>query len=102
MEIVWTEPAEADLSEIFDYIARDTQVYAERFVDRIIEAVSKLIDHPHMGRLVPEAERDNVRELIYRGYRIIYLVQAETIFVLTIVHGSRDSTGLPLKPWDIV
>jgi len=30
MRVVWTEPAETDLDDLFDYIARDSPVYAER------------------------------------------------------------------------
>jgi toxin ParE1/3/4 len=69
MRITWSDVAEADL---YDYIARDVPYYAEQFVDRLIEAVSLLKDHPRLGRRVPEAEeREDVRELIFQSYRII-------------------------------
>lgn len=71
-------------------------IYAERFVDRVIQAV-----HPRIGRLVPEAEREDVREIIYQGYRVIYLIQAEVITVLAVFHGSRDLAGGELKPWEV-
>jgi plasmid stabilization system protein ParE len=54
-----------------------------------------------MGRPVPEAEgREDVRELIYQGYRIIYLTQPKQVFIVTIIHGSRDLEGQENKPWD--
>jgi addiction module RelE/StbE family toxin len=101
MKIVWTEPAEADLDEIFDYIARDAPVYAERFLARIIDAVTMLIAHPQIGRPVPEAEREDVREIIYQGYRIVYLARQEQLYILTVFHGSRDLAGTQPKPWDV-
>lgn len=53
-----------------------------------------------MGRLVPEAGvRDDIRELIYQGYRIIYLLSSELSEIITVVHGSRDLTRSD-KPWD--
>ena len=103
MKVEWTEPAEADLREIYDYIARDAPYYAEQFVDRIIEATGKLKHHPQIGRHVPEAdERDDVRELIFQNYRIIYLVTPDCIYVATVVHGSRNLTTFEPKPWEVV
>ena len=54
-----------------------------------------------MGRLVPEAEdRDDIRELIYQGYRIIYLLTSERAEIITVVHGSMDLSKQENKPWD--
>jgi addiction module RelE/StbE family toxin len=101
MKIHWSEIAEADLDDIYDYIARDVPYYAELFVDQLIEAADKLQDHPRMGRKVPEADsRDDVRELIAQGYRIIYVLQGEQLQILTVVHGSRNLAGREYKPWE--
>jgi plasmid stabilization system protein ParE len=53
MRIVWSGVAEADLDDLYDYIARDVPYYAEQFVDRLIEAVGVLKDHPRRA-LRPE------------------------------------------------
>ena len=72
MKIHWSEIAEADLDDSYDYIARDVPYYAELFVAKLIEATDQLENHPRMGRMVPEADdRENVRELIVQCYRII-------------------------------
>ena len=71
MSITWSDVAESDLDDLYDYIARDVPYYAEQFVDRLIEAVGALKDHPRLGRQVPEAnDREDVRELVFQGYRI--------------------------------
>ena len=54
MRIVWSDVAEADLDELYDYIARDVPFYAGQFIDRLIDAVGVLQDHPQLGRHVPE------------------------------------------------
>jgi len=88
--------------DLYDYIARDVPYYAEQYVDRLIEAVGALQDHPRLGRRVPEAEdREDVRELLFQGYRVIYLVGPEQVYILTVVHGSRDLAGQVAKPWEI-
>ena len=103
MKIEWTVPAETDLDELFDYIARDSAVYAERFIDRILEAVNKLADQPLMGRTVPEADADNVREILFRkNYRIIYALRGQRVLILAIIHAGRDLKAAPSKPWDVL
>ena len=59
MKIEWTEPAISDLEGIRDYIGRDSEYYALRFIGRIIEAVERLVYFPEMGRRVPEAEDEH-------------------------------------------
>jgi len=102
MKIEWTQPALVDLESIRDYISRDSEYYAARFIERIIEAVERLEKLPKMGRSVPEAEEANIRELLLHTYRVIYRVEADRILVLTIIHGARDLSQRSPQPWDIV
>jgi plasmid stabilization system protein ParE len=51
--------------------------------------------------VVPEAQDENIRELLYQNYRIIYRIMGERIEILTIVHGSRDLTARQPAPWKI-
>lgn len=102
MKIEWTQPAFLDLERIRDYISRDSEHYAVRFIEKIIEAVEGLEDFPRMGRPVPEAEDENIRELLLHNYRIMYRVETDRILVLTFIHGARDLNQRKTKPWDIV
>lgn len=100
MRVNWTEPALEDLEAIKAYIAKDSSFYARQFIERIFDAATKLKTFPEIGRRVPEAgERADVRELIFQGYRIIYLIQPENITIITVIHGSRDLAGMEDKPW---
>jgi len=70
-------------------------------VRQIIGAVDRLENFPLSGRQVPEAERPEIREVIFQHYRIIYwLVSAERIDILSVLHGSRDLTHTNSQPWD--
>ncbi|MCD4797750.1 MAG: type II toxin-antitoxin system RelE/ParE family toxin [Methanosarcinales archaeon] len=73
-----------------DYIKRDSEYYASLFIERIIEAVERLETFPEMGRRVPEAEEENIREIIFQNYRIIYRLETEQVLILTILHAARD------------
>jgi|SRR5712664_102191 len=101
MKIVWTEPAVEDLRELHAYIARDSETYASGFVERIIVAADRLADYPKVGRIVPETNDENVRELLYQRYRIIYRVKEDSIEMLSVIHGARDLEEIEPAPWEV-
>ena len=75
---------------------------AGRLRARVGEAADRLMAYPLLGRVVPEFDDPLVRELIVGRYRLVYRVEGDTVFVVTIVHGSRDlRRHLPDGPWDI-
>ncbi|QEN04350.1 type II toxin-antitoxin system RelE/ParE family toxin [Thiospirochaeta perfilievii] len=87
--IIWTTLAKSDLKEIFKYIARDSLYYGESFVKKIQYETKKLKDFPKMGRIVPEFNDENLREIIFQNYRIIYKIRDEEVAILTIFHLAR-------------
>jgi plasmid stabilization system protein ParE len=48
--------------------------------------VERLSELPESGREVPEFERPELREIIFRQYRIIYRRRADFVEVLTVRH----------------
>ena len=38
-----------------------------------------------MGRVVPEYSRDDIRELIFRQYRIVYQLKDDDILIVSII-----------------
>ena len=90
MNIIWSQEARDNLVEIEDFIARDSLERAIRFVDALIDhAESVFADNPRGGRIVPEIGSPDIRELIYRGYRIVYRLNGNTIQILTVIDGHR-------------
>ena len=67
MELEWTNLALDDLEAIRDYIGKDSPHFSRRFIGCIFDAAEKLQDHPQIGRVVPEADGDDVRELNLPG-----------------------------------
>lgn len=101
-QVRWSLTAGTDLHEIEDFIARDSVLHAITFVDRIVEVAETLLKTPHIGRVVPEFNRQDLREIIFRGYRIVYLVQNDAVLILRVVHGARDLLKLTQRePWDL-
>lgn len=89
MRIIWTEKAEKQLDQIFEYIASDSTLYARRTVGQIIEEAESISPHPRKGRKVPEYQRDDIREVFHHPYRIIYLLKDDAIEILSVIHGAR-------------
>lgn len=101
-KIRWTVGARRDLHEIINYIADDSPAYAINFAERIILAVDRLETFPKLGRIVPEYQDTNVRELIVGNYRVVYRIQGDHIGIAAIAHASRDLLRkLPSAPWDL-
>jgi addiction module RelE/StbE family toxin len=92
MKLVWTDPSLDDLRAVRDYIARDSDYYAADLVEQIVLSAERLRRFPKLGRVVPEVQDENTRELLHQNYRIIYRIVGERIEILAIVHGSRNLT----------
>ncbi len=68
----------------------DSPRYAERFSKRLVQAPRVLRAYPSLGRIVPEYQLANLRELILGAYRIIYEIRQETCYIEAVIHASRD------------
>ncbi len=89
MKIFWTKEALLRLQDIVGYISRDSHIVAIEFVDKLISLAETLIDNPEKCRIVPELSMNNIRELLHKNYRIVYLVKKNSIDILTVFEGHQ-------------
>jgi addiction module RelE/StbE family toxin len=89
MKIIWSPLAVDRTVEIADYIARDKPSAAKKWIETIFSKVEQLKASPEMGRIVPEINNYQLRELIYGNYRIIYRLEKKQVSILTIRHGKQ-------------
>jgi len=89
MKIIWSPLAIDRTTEIAEYIAQDNPSAATKWVETLFEKVKLLSPSPKSGRMVPETNREDIRELIYGNYRIIYRIEKSNISILTIRHGKQ-------------
>jgi plasmid stabilization system protein ParE len=94
IRVQWTLQAVEDLAAIRDFIARDSKHYAEVVIERLLAAVEQLARFPDSGRVVPELEHPEIREVIRRPYRIVYRRRTEVVEILTVFHASRRIPNL--------
>ncbi len=90
MNVRWTRTAEGHLDAIHAHIARDSNEYAQRMVDRLTTKSRQIAEFPASGRKVPEFAADQIREVIEGSFRIIYQIKTDQIDILAVVHGAMD------------
>lgn len=95
-KLVWTERALRDLRDIDAYIAADDPAAAARWVDRLVAAAERAARFPLSGHVVREKAREDLRQILVRSYRIVYLVREKQVDVLTVFEGHH------LLPEDVV
>jgi len=89
-KVIWAYTAEEDLDSAAEYIHKDSPVYAASFVDRALNAGRSLDKFAERGRIVPELNEENIREIFVYSYRLIYRIEGDQISVLALIHGYRD------------
>ena len=94
-KLVWSPAARDDLHDIVVFIARDNSERAMSFGYELVSETDQLQDFPELGRMVPEYQNQNLREIIFRPYRIVYRVNHERKLceIARVWHSAR---GIPL------
>ena len=86
-----------DLERIVAYIALDNVTAAERMGNQLLDVALSLATFPERGRVVPEFLRPELREIVFRSYRIIYRVNRSdnSLEIVRFWHGARGFPRIP-------
>ncbi|WP_047536025.1 type II toxin-antitoxin system RelE/ParE family toxin [Pseudomonas sp. 11/12A] len=88
MRIIWTREAAQDRADIWDYLYAINPKAAIDMDNRFSDAISRLAQHPDSG---PAGIIAGTRELIpHQSYRIVYEQAVNAIWILALVHTSRQ------------
>ena len=88
--ITFAESARQDLKDIQSwYVEQGVPTVGDRLVKELVQRVEALIDHPRMGRIVPEFEQPHLRELQHPPFRIVYRVQSGRVRIVRVWRGER-------------
>lgn len=88
-KIFWSPESVQDLESIRRYIATDSPVYADLMIRRIVATVERLRTFPRSGRIVPEREVPDIREVIVGAYRVVYRLRNDLVEIATVFRSSR-------------
>ena len=90
MKVRLTDSAINDLRELHLYYGRQSvPEVGQRLVAEILDRIEKLTDNPDIGRVVPEFASDNIRELIHKPFRVVYLREPSTIVIIRVWRSER-------------
>jgi plasmid stabilization system protein ParE len=81
----------SNLFSILEYIAKDKVLASQKFKDDIDEKIENLINFPYKNRPSRYFENENIRDMIFKGYTIVYEVkpQKDTIEILDIFNRNK-------------
>jgi plasmid stabilization system protein ParE len=91
--VEFTARAELDLREIHAFIEQHGPSNAKKWRLGLLKKLSDLERYPNSFQLAPEDEHSDrttpIRQHLYYPFRILYSVIDDTVYILTIRHGSR-------------
>lgn len=89
-QVVWSEPALADLDAIADYIALENPDAARALVRRIFEHVDQLQAHPDSGSRPRElGSRTRYRQIVEPPCRVFYRFDGTRAFIIHVMRTER-------------
>jgi len=92
-QVTWTIQSLDDLTAIAEFHEASSPNYATLLIKEIFALEQQLKSFPASGRIVPEANISTFRELVVRGYRVIYAhIDYEQVNILA-VRSSRIPLG---------
>jgi plasmid stabilization system protein ParE len=81
-KVVFSPNAENDLHGIYDFIALDDPIYAQKVTEAIVSTTMQLVYFPSMGTALSQSSR-MVVEPTFR-YTVIYRVYDDVVYISTI------------------
>jgi plasmid stabilization system protein ParE len=86
----FAESALLDLEAVIDwYDEQGVPQVGQRLVEEVFARVEALVDHPELGRIVPEFGQAFLRELIHPPFRIVYRLDPGKVRVVRVWRSER-------------
>ena len=74
MKITKDDTFSNSLDTILDYISKDGVAYAVKFNRKLQKAINSIPNFPYKSRKSFYYEDDNIRDYVFKGYTIPYLI----------------------------
>lgn len=97
LKVFWAENAIQDLLGIKAFIVQDSIDLAEEWIAGLYAVGENLSRLSGRGRIVPEFNQENLRELLIENYRLVYRVKSASVEIITVFEGHRQLKAKDLK-----
>ena len=98
MRVTWSPLADAQVDDAIEYIARDHPMAALEWLERVLDAARSLATFPDSGRIVPELQRDSIREILVSPYRVMYRRSEDLVEIAAVRHEAREFDAKEIAP----
>lgn len=90
MDITFAESAISDLQEIRDWYREQlVPEVGERLITELFNQVERLAEFPESGRIVPEFNISNLREIVHPPFRIVYRLETKRLRIVRVWRSER-------------
>jgi toxin ParE1/3/4 len=89
-KIIWTREAKINIKGIRDYISIDSEFYASKIINLIYLSAQKLLTYPEAGMVIYQTAQFNVRRILVKKYRLLYIIDDDKIYIIAVYHQSRQ------------
>ena len=73
-KVIWTKQGYSTLDDAVGYVGQDSLTAAQDLLESALDTAESLSIFSERGRIVPELQQPNVRELLVQRYRLIYML----------------------------
>lgn len=90
MDIVWQKQAKQDVKNFMQNSQIYTETKIKNYINSLIDYTDNLSSSPYLGKSFCILKNIELRQLIFRMHRIFYYIENNTIYILAVVHTTRD------------
>ena len=77
--VIWSRRSKANLKDIYNRVAKDSPMNAEKVINEMLDMVLPLQDLPYRGIIVPEVKAEKLRQIPAYSWRIIYHIRSNHV-----------------------
>jgi len=92
MKIVFKDTFVIRLENQLEYISRDSTKRARKFKVDLLSRIKEIPSNPYQYRKSIYFEEESIRDLIFKGYVIVFLITEKQIEVFGFVKYQKDPT----------
>jgi toxin ParE1/3/4 len=89
VKLAWSPLAFRRAQEVSEHIRQENPAAAEAWLQALFRVVDRLVPFPDSGRIVPELNKPEIREVLDGAYRVLYRRKPSRIEIVTIRHGRQ-------------
>ena len=86
----WTPNALQKLGNILTFLDKHSEIASKTLLNQIKKQLEILKAFPKIGRIVPERNNQELREIFIQNYRFLYCFSYDTINIITVLHFKQN------------